>query len=147
MSEHHAFRETRGPGSVNQRNHIVRLYAVLDILQIIRRRVGATQLYHLVQVLVTTKVTECVNLVLQLGLVIQNLRDFAQQIPTSHKDELHIGIIENITVIALADSRIDGHVDGADLHDSHVQKVPFRTVRRDCCHAVALLDAQLQQAV
>ena len=56
-------------------------------------------------------------------------------------------MIDNVFVIILADGRIDRHGNGADLHDSHVQHVPFRTVAGNDAHLVARLNAEFDERI
>ena len=73
--------------------------------------------------------------------------DFAQQFPSGHENELHIRMVEDVLVVAFADGGVDGHMNGPDLHDGHVEEVPFRPVRGDGGDAVTLLNAQNEQSV
>ena len=147
VGELHALHGAGGAGGVDHGGHVVGRDALLDVLQILRTRVGDAQLDHLVEMAVAAQVSECIYIVLQLRNFREDVLDLAQDVPAGDEHHLHIRVMQDELVVALADGGINGHMDGAELHDGHVEEVPFGTPGTDRRDLVALLDAQLHQSV
>ena len=81
------------------------------------------------------------------GNVFNDIVDFSKEFPAGNEDHFDIGIVEDEIVVAFANGWVDCNVNGPDLHDGHVKKIPFRTVGRNGGDAITLGNAQLQQSV
>ena len=84
---------------------------------------------------------------LHAGYVRQNAFYLAIQHFIRQENKLYFRMVKDELVFFAADSRINRHIDGADLQAGKIRKMPFRPVRGgDDGNLVAALNAFVQQS-
>ena len=146
VGEHDALRGSRGAGGVEDRGAVGGtdgVHALLDFFLVGMLRAQGDQL---LEVRIFLAVDEGVE-VFKFGDLGADLLDLVHDDSAFHDDHPGIAVVEDVTVVLLADGGVDGHSDAADHHDGHVEDVPLRTVAADERHLVAGLDAEFDEGV
>ena len=79
--------------------------------------------------------------IFQFGNLMAHFLDLIHDDHALQHHHSRIAVVEDVTVVFLADGGIDGDGDGPDHHDGHVEDVPLWAVAANQCHLVARSDA------
>ena len=151
VGEHRAFGHAGGARSVDHGADVVDGQRVLDGLQLllgvgVLGFVAAANLVDVVHGLHVLHGHYGAE-VLQLRELLAYVADLLVQGGGLHHEQAHLGVVEDVLVVLLADGGVDGQQHGAGLLHAEVDIVPLGAACGDEAYVLALLHAQMQQGV
>ena len=140
VREHHALGRTSCARSIDDGGTLHFIDSGLTGGQLLSMRMFLAELEQLVEIGIFLAVDHGIDQ-LDVGRIRQNVGHLVHHAKAVDDDHLGIAIVKDVTIVFLADGRIDRNRDGTHLADGHVEHVPFGTVGQNHRNLVAFLDA------
>ena len=151
VGQHGALGHTGGAAGVDHRADIVDGQRVLDGLQLLGSigmvgKILATNLINIFHRFYALHGNNCAK-IFEMGEFLTDVADFLIQGRCLDHQQTHMGVVEDVLVVLLADSRIDGQKHSTRLLNAEVDIVPFGAAGGDEADILAALHAEVQQGV